>query len=279
MKTHRCVRILGTLLLNLTVGCSGTDAPFSGTDTGDDNGALDMGTTPNNGDNNDDNSNGDSDTGSTTDAGNSGSDTGVDPNNSNNDPDCPTPGEMMCDGVCMDTTADPENCGGCGVQCGASTVCMNSMCMCSGANDCNSDIGAPGGDGCECAGTCDGTMCMAGGACDYDVAGSCTSDGEWCANGACSPCEAGKKNCDLRGTCECEGDCNGTMCTSMACTYDEQGACNSDDSMWCSSIAQNTCVSCTTGFFNCNNTAGCECDSAGCNGQECAGQCFGGECP
>lgn len=194
--------------------------------------------------------------------------------------ECATAGEELCDAVCTDTDTDADNCGGCGIACGASAVCVDGGCVCDGANDCNEDLGAAGGDGCECAGTCNGTQCTMGGACEYDVAGSCgTEDGLWCANGACAPCAAGKKNCDLQGTCECEGECDGTMCASMACTYDEMDACNGDDSMWCSSVAQNTCVSCSAGFFNCNNTAGCECDSAGCNGQACAGQCFGGECP
>ena len=90
------------------------------------------------------------------------------------------------------------------------------------------------------------------------------------------------KNCDLTGTCECEGECEGMQCAAQSCTYEEENACNGDDTMWCSSVAQDTCVSCSQGFFNCNNKLGCECDSAGCDGELCAGSCMSGlaeECP
>ena len=160
-----------------------------------------------------------------------------------------------------------------------STVCNAGSCGTCAAGTTNCD--GLGSTGCECNFPCasDGS-CPA---CDYDTAGACNGDTSmWCSSGTCAACEDGKSNCDTLGTCECEGDCNGSMCDAMACTYEMENACNNDDSMWCSSISNNTCVSCSEGFFNCNNKLGCECDSAGCNGELCAGNCMSGlaeECP
>ncbi len=35
----------------------------------------------------------------------------------------------MCSGVCVDLANDPNNCGGCGVPCDASSVCSGSQCV------------------------------------------------------------------------------------------------------------------------------------------------------
>ena len=40
---------------------------------------------------------------------------------------CP-PWSINCGGVCMIPTSDPNNCGGCGVQCGPSEACINGFC-------------------------------------------------------------------------------------------------------------------------------------------------------
>lgn len=179
-----------------------------------------------------------------------------------------------CDGQqCVVTECDVDTAFSCSNDDG--TVCNAGQCETCDAGTTNCD--GLGSNGCECTLPCDNGECPA---CDYDVAGGCNGDTSmWCSSGTCTACEAGKTNCDTRGTCECAADCDDGMCTALACTYDQEDACNGDDSMWCSTIAMDTCTPCSEGFFNCNNTAGCECDAAGCNGQVCAGQCFGGECP
>lgn len=44
------------------------------------------------------------------------------------DPD-PCPGQMLCDGVCVDTQTDPEHCGGCGIPCGVLESCIGGECL------------------------------------------------------------------------------------------------------------------------------------------------------
>ncbi|MFO0588684.1 MAG: hypothetical protein U0441_14135 [Polyangiaceae bacterium] len=46
--------------------------------------------------------------------------------------------QTCCSGVCTSTANDPQNCGGCGVVCGANEVCSGSQCVCAaGYTDCN----------------------------------------------------------------------------------------------------------------------------------------------
>jgi hypothetical protein len=40
---------------------------------------------------------------------------------------CPA-GSALCDLVCLDTTGDPENCGGCGTACAAGQTCVSGTC-------------------------------------------------------------------------------------------------------------------------------------------------------
>ena len=37
--------------------------------------------------------------------------------------------ETDCNGNCVDTSSDIQNCGGCGIACGAGETCLASMCV------------------------------------------------------------------------------------------------------------------------------------------------------
>src|SRR5689334_12909061 len=52
---------------------------------------------------------------------------GNDPNNNN--PENCDPGQSLCDGACIPTTDDPNNCGGCDIQCSGGQLCQNSDCV------------------------------------------------------------------------------------------------------------------------------------------------------
>jgi hypothetical protein len=189
---------------------------------------------------------------------------------------CPT-GTYNCDGVqeCeSDTPCGTETCelfgsNTCGSQsryCDETTkTCMDCP---AGSYNCNQ----AGGD-CECTTGCDGTSCSTD--CTAEI--GCGDTSLYCDFGTCTPCPTGKANCNQKGDCECIGICDGTTCRGEeTCDYYDTNVCGGDKSLWC---YEGECTSCTGGYFNCNGTEGCECDSAGCNGTSCAGQCLGGECP
>jgi hypothetical protein len=76
----------------------------------------------------------------------------------------------ICDGVCVDTSWDPYNCGSCGAECVAGFVCENGLCVCPGSLvHCNGQCVDLTSDTANC-GSCD----------------SPCSWGEACVNGACS---------------------------------------------------------------------------------------------
>ena len=114
-----------------------------------------------------------------------------------------------------------------------------------------------------------------GESCSFDV--GCGDSGFYCDVGKCIPCPTGKYNCNGQADCECQGGCDGATCKgASSCDYYDKNACGGDSSKWC---YQTLCQDCTPGWFNCNHTMGCECDSQGCLGTACAGKCSGGECP
>ena len=50
---------------------------------------------------------------------------------------CPA-GQAGCGRQCIDVTADPTNCGGCGIPCSTGQICEGGACVCtSGLIDCN----------------------------------------------------------------------------------------------------------------------------------------------
>jgi hypothetical protein len=188
---------------------------------------------------------------------------------------CPA-GKYNCDGVedCeSDTDCIPDGkCETYGTKtCGSqSQYCDNGTCKPCPAGTYNCSMS--GGD-CECTTGCDKTFCKA--ECTFES--GCNDETKYCDLGTCIACPTDTYNCNGTGDCECTGGCNGTSCTgTTSCDYYDTNVCGGDQSKWC---YQTKCIDCSSGFFNCNSTMGCECDSQGCNGTQCAGKCSGGECP
>ena len=71
-----------------------------------------------------------------------------------------------CSYACVDTTADPNNCGGCGTVCNRDLSCIKGSCICPATKttcsgvcvDTTSDVTNCG----KCGNTCDGGLCFAG---------------------------------------------------------------------------------------------------------------------
>jgi hypothetical protein len=139
---------------------------------------------------------------------------------------CPIP-RLTCDGTCVDPSADPRNCGGCGMSCPAGQSCDAGACTLH----CDGEQAACGaGAAAYCAplasdpancGTC-GNACPQGQACD---AGACTLRCEGgrttCGAGAgqhCADLAADRANCGACGRACADGEtCGDRVCVAPAC--------------------------------------------------------------
>jgi hypothetical protein len=93
---------------------------------------------------------------------------------------CP-PGQLLCNGICSDTSSDPNNCGDCGHVCPEGQLCVSGACQppCgAGQTVCNGVCTVLGNDPNNC------------GAC-----GNVCPGGQPCVNGACEPCPSGTILC------------------------------------------------------------------------------------
>jgi hypothetical protein len=164
---------------------------------------------------------------------------------------CDAP-RAVCAGSCVDVRSDKNNCGGCGVRCGASQACMGSRCvdgcpapnlMCGAScvnaqtdrnhcgfcgNVCNASQNCVSG---ACTAICPSPNVMCGASCvnvqsDRNNCGSCgtvCAASQNCVSGACTPvCSAGFLLCGLscvnaqtdRTNC---GTCGNTCTASQNC--------------------------------------------------------------
>jgi hypothetical protein len=97
------------------------------------------------------------------------------------------PGISNCNGVCADTTSDPDNCGGCGISCGGdeciasactSTACVDTGGDCQVDDDCCELFCQTSNMQCGCIPTGDDTQfCNEDGDC---CSGTCDSSSGYC---------------------------------------------------------------------------------------------------
>jgi hypothetical protein len=96
---------------------------------------------------------------------------------------CPMEHQIICGDGCRSYLTDPNNCGGCGIQCGAGEICSEGVCACpAGQTAC--------GDSCVDLES------------DPDNCGACgvsCGDGQFCSGGSCACTEPSLTNCG--GTC------------------------------------------------------------------------------
>jgi hypothetical protein len=150
---------------------------------------------------------------------------------------CPT-GQIVCNDVCIDPSADVFNCGQCGFICAQNAICASGSCICpQGTSYCTSgictDFDTDSQNCGACGNSCQGGECCSGSCADLsqDVqnCGACglrCESGVPCLNGSCGcppgtlPCPAGCVNpADDPMNC---GDCGivcepGLICLGGAC--------------------------------------------------------------
>jgi Stigma-specific protein, Stig1 len=204
------------------------------------------------------------------------------------------PGADCCDGACLDTQTNPQNCGVCGTACTSGEGCCNGVCTAlnttSNCRVCGNACAS--GEGC-CNGVCTalnttsncgrcGNACASGEDCCNGVCtalnttsncgrcGNACASGEGCCNETCTElttannCGACGVVCTYSGTM---GTCSGGLCHcpsgEFACTKTSRG----DDKLCCTQVCcAQTGVCCPFGYpvcfpggFCCTDQTGSEC--------------------
>ena len=95
-------------------------------------------------------------------------------------------GEARCNGACVDTTSNVDNCGGCGEVCNSLEICASGACVCdSGLTACDGvciDTDTDENNCGSCDETCDtvnGEECHEGGCCGA-IHAACATDTDCC---------------------------------------------------------------------------------------------------
>ncbi len=171
------------------------------------------------------------------------------------EPDCP-PGEIYCDGSCVDPDWNPDHCGWCTHACGGGERCCEGSCReCCNASHCD--------DGEPCTSdTCSGGTCSHDALADMDECGG--------GSGVCcfGTCRVGG-NCCVNADCvDGTGSCGGTP---HSCDYGDKTSCDSQHGCYWRGPSPDYCagepVACGEMPSLCN---GCTCswnaDSLTCGG-------------
>ena len=157
---------------------------------------------------------------------------------------CANAAQVCCPGEdCVDTTTNPNHCGGCGKSCGSGEVCDQSQCKCSGTDKvCSSGTSCcPQNGGCvnldtdprncgSCGKTCSNNETCKGGGCTCSASGIVCPINQLCCSTGCVDTQSDANNCGtcgkkckmgcIKGVCgeECSPSCQaGETCCSSKC--------------------------------------------------------------
>jgi hypothetical protein len=171
-----------------------------------------------------------------------------------------------CDGKCVATYSDSNNCGSCGTSCGAGVTCNYGYCLVQGCTP-----ACPAGMACV-NDACVGSVCDPGlSASSYYGPPACVADdgsiGQCCANGACEETLSDAQNCGGCGIQCPEGQsCKNGTCTGLSDDCGDPGRVNG----FCD-LAHSTTSVCCPGV-GCTDVSS---DSANCGG--CGTACSQGQ--
>ena len=170
-----------------------------------------------------------------------------------------------CDGFCVDTGSDPNNCGGCGKVCAADKVCANGHCIC------------PAGTA-ECGGAC---VDLRGDELNCGGCGKVCARGKECAGGACV-CPQGTTECNRAcvdpATFQSDvANCGGCGHVCPAPPHARPTCANGACDFVCDEGLTRCGGKCIDTGFNPNHCGGCGVVCPSCDQSERA-ICVGGEC-
>ena len=155
---------------------------------------------------------------------------------------CPEPGMTICDDGCRFYNTDPQNCGGCGIECAFDEYCAEGVCepICPGETLCGEtcvDLGSDPQHCGACDAACDPLYRCAAGACEPDCPPGQTLCGETCVDLGSDPqnCGVCGTTCDNLYVCangSCESTCPpgetvcGDVCADLLTDEAHCGACD-----------------------------------------------------
>jgi len=164
-----------------------------------------------------------------------------------------TNGLSCCEGGCIDTVNDPDNCGFCNNVCPPGESCLGSACQ------------PPTG--------CEGGGCIPGDSCCGDICANLQTSNAFCGNceTACAPDESCVNGvCEGITTCVCAvgESCCGAICTSLESDPNNCGGCN----VQCGPDTECEGGQCIVIMMGCNGGPSCvgdqSCCQAGCTDVE-----------
>jgi hypothetical protein len=151
-----------------------------------------------------------------------------DPNTLTCTPSICQSGQTQCGSVCIDTSSDRFNCGGCGITCDISEQCISGKCVSSTCGNGKCDLT----ENCStCPADCGSCQCsvptpdLCNGRCtnilsDSSNCGACGNEcqiGYTCENGVCKGMI--NANCTTDSDCS-QGNCINNKCQFITCTKD-----------------------------------------------------------
>jgi hypothetical protein len=159
-----------------------------------------------------------------------------------------------CGDSCVDTSSDPQHCGGCGMACSGNEPCQNGTCGCSASQfTCGTGQCIPLNYLCDNDNDCgDGS--------DEADCGNCSADQFACSNGSCV---AQSDVCDEQDDCGDGSDEAG--CGAWNCAPEYFGTGDGCD-CGCGVVDPDCASSSATSCQYCNNPGSCDPSEAGCPG-------------